>query len=489
MLLLQKRYEFHRARAEREGIPFLLTYNQWLAIWQASGHLNERGNSPDNYCMARFGDRGPYANVRIVTNAENIAEQIPRNAKVARRWQPRPPAPKKRRLTELTVRKTRPKDKPFLIWDTKQRGLALRVQPTGSRSWVVVYNRHGRTRWLTLGRAEAIYLADARMLAAKAMLAVAQGQDPAAEKRAERSAGSFAELAERYVEEYAKKHNKSWRQADALVRRFAIKRWGKLQATSITRSDVKQMMTQIKAPIVANQTLAAVSAVFSWAIKEEIVTANPCKLVEKNPIRSRERVLSESELPRFWEAFGDLDPVRGAALKIILLTGQRPGEICHMRREHIVDGGWWQMPGEAIADIWPGTKNAQSHRVWLPKPAQALLADLLDGDSKIGFVFSGPRGGPVSSLNEPMAAICAKLGVARATPHDLRRTHGSTITRLGFGRDAMNRIQNHKEGGVTDVYDRHSYNLENYRIMEAVADHIMALAQGREPANVIAFAR
>jgi len=53
----------------------------------------------------------------------------------------------------------------------------------------------------------------------------------------------------------------------------------------------------------------------------------------------------------------------------------------------------------------------------------------------------------------------------------------------------MNRIQNHKEGGVTDVYDRHSYNLENYRIMEAVADHIMALAQGREPANVIAFAR
>src|SRR6516164_11297663 len=109
----------------------------------------------------------------------------------------------RRRLTELFIRKAKPRDGvAYLVWDTKQRGLALRVQPTGSRSWVVVYNRHGRTRWLTLGRAEAIYLADARMLAAKAMLAVAQGQDPAAEKRAERSAGSFAELAERYVEEY-----------------------------------------------------------------------------------------------------------------------------------------------------------------------------------------------------------------------------------------------------------------------------------------------
>ena len=64
------------------------------------------------------------------------------------------------------------------------------------------------------------------------MLAVAEGKDPAAEKRAERGAGTFAELAERYVEQYAKKHNKSWRQADALVRRHVLPRWGKLQAAT-----------------------------------------------------------------------------------------------------------------------------------------------------------------------------------------------------------------------------------------------------------------
>jgi Arm DNA-binding domain len=107
-----------------------------------------------------------------------------------------------------------------------QRGLALRVQPTGSKSWVVVYSRHGRPRWLYLGNADAIGLADARMLAAEAMLAVAKGKDPAAEKKAERGAGTFAELADRYLEQRAKKHNKSWRQADALVRRFAVPRWG-----------------------------------------------------------------------------------------------------------------------------------------------------------------------------------------------------------------------------------------------------------------------
>ena len=61
----------------------------------------------------------------------------------------------------------------------------------------------------------------------------------------------------------------------------------------------------------------------------------------------------------------------------------------------------------------------------------------------------------------------------------LRRTNGTTITALGFGRDAMNRIQNHKEGGIASVYDRHEYADENKRVMEAVAAHIMRLATGK----------
>ena len=92
----------------------------------------------------------------------------------------------KKRLTELGVRKAKPQGKTYQIWDALQRGLALRVQPTGAKSWVTVYSRHGRSRWLTHGPADAIGLADARKMAAKAMLAVAEGKDPAAENRGER---------------------------------------------------------------------------------------------------------------------------------------------------------------------------------------------------------------------------------------------------------------------------------------------------------------
>jgi integrase len=382
----------------------------------------------------------------------------------------------KRRLTELYVRKARP----GLTWDTQTPGLCLRVRPSGNKAWYAIYSRFGRSRWYAIGDAS-IPLADARRRATEVRLKVMDGLDPAADRAAERGAGTFAELHARYLEGYAKKHNKSWQQADALIRRHAIPKWGKLQASAISRGDVKQMMARIEAPIVANQTLAAVSAIFTWGIREEIVATNPCKLVARNPTQSRDRVLADSEVPQFWKALDDVDPTRAAALKMILLTGQRPGEIAHMRAEHVIDG-WWTLPG-APTEVWPGTKNGESHRVWIAAPALPLI-----GNAASGFVFAGERGGPVTGLDGAMREVCAKLGIERATPHDLRRTHGSTITALGFGRDAMNRIQNHREGGIASVYDRHGYADENTRVMEAVAAKIMGLVEGRS-AKIIPLGR
>ena len=165
---------------------------------------------------------------------------------------------------------------------------------------------------------------------------------------------------------------------------------------------------------------------------------------------SRERVLSDSEVPLFWAAFDTAGLMRSTALKLGLLLGQRPGEISHMHRAHIEDG-WWIFPGQPVPAInWPGTKSGETHRVWLPVPAVALLNELDDGT--VGPVFK-----KLGSLDAAMRTICAKLQVPRATPHDLRRSHGTTIAALGFGGDVMNRIQAHKDGGIASVYDRYGY--------------------------------
>lgn len=394
------------------------------------------------------------------------------------------PPPKKTKLNDLYIKRLKPDgERPYLVWDTYQRGLAIQVQPTGTTAWKCIYPFHGRPRWYHIASASAVGLAEARVLAGRIMFQVAEGKDPQSERKAERSSGTFEELATNYVERYAKRKNKSWKQADALTRKHLLPRWGKLKATDVARSDVKAMMARIAAPIVANQVLAAASAIFTWAIREEFggVKINPCHGVERNATTDRERILSDAEIPKFWAAFDDHGLMRSMALKMLLLTGQRPGEIAHMRTEHIEEG-WWTLPGKPVPELgWPGTKNAETHRVWLPALAQKILAEM----GATGLVFAGARGKPIDKLEVAMKSIYEKLGTERATPHDLRRTHGTMITALGFGRDAMNRVQNHKEGGIASVYDRHQYADENKRIMEAVASKIMTLIDGGSD-NVIA---
>jgi integrase len=388
-------------------------------------------------------------------------------------------APIKQKLMPLTVTKLQPKDHAFLVWDTYQRGLALQVQPTGYRAYKLIYRFHNRPRWYHIGAADALALADARKLAAELMLQVIRGKDPAAEKRAVRGAGTFAEVATRYVEEHAKRKNKSWQQADTLVRRHLLPTWGSLTAQSITRADVRAIMAKVNGPVLANQIVKSASAIFSWAMRQELLAQNPCRGVSHNPTVSRERVLSDRELPLFWQAFSKAD-LPGIALRVLLLTGQRPGEVTHMRHDQISDG-WWTLHGAPdAATKWPGTKNGQTHRVWLPQQVRDIIAGLNYVDDT-SFVFGQPL-----TLDATMRGICKQLEAPRATPHDLRRTHGSSITRLGFGRGAMNRIQNHKEGGIPDVYDRHSYENETKRVMEAVAAHLLALTRGEDaPSNVI----
>lgn len=397
-------------------------------------------------------------------------------------------APNKRRLTSLYVAKVRPRAVPFQVWDEMQRGLALRVEPSGYRSYKVVYSLRGRARWYHIGAADAIGLADARRLAAKVILQVCEGRDPQALRRAERTAGTFQELADAYLI-HAKRVNKAWAAMRSLVERFLLPRWGRLRAADIARSDVKALVAKIEAPAVANLTLAAASAIFTWAIREDFggVAVNPCSEVARHTMHARERVLSDSEIPLFWAAFNDTGLIAGHALRLILLTGQRPGEVLHMRREHVVDG-FWQMPGAPDPKVgWPGTKNGQTHRVWLPQQALVLLRELEEDEGqRTGFVFAGPRGKATINLGAAMRSISKALNVEPARPHDLRRTFSTRMMELGFGRDALNRVTNHREGGIASVYDRHGYAEENKRALETTAAHILRLATGGPAAgNVV----
>ena len=236
--------------------------------------------------------------------------------------------PNKRKLSDAFVRTVRPDpDRVIVYWDTLQHGLALAVQPSGHRAWKCVYTvpRRG-PRWYSIGNAGSISLTEARRLAGKIMVQVAEGGDPHADRLALRGRGSFEQVASRYVDrarQQAEQELAASGRAGHQISAAAMGQAGYRQHQAGRRQGRASLPSQ--RPVLANQVLAAASAIFSWAVRQEIVSANPCSGVEKNNTTSRERVLSDAEIAAFW-------PHLSAPLKMILLTGQRPGEVAHLHR-------------------------------------------------------------------------------------------------------------------------------------------------------------
>jgi len=75
-----RRYTSHRKNAKRRGIQFLITFDEWWSIWEASGHWPNYGSCWGQYVMARHGDQGAYevGNVSIIQCRLNSRENANR---------------------------------------------------------------------------------------------------------------------------------------------------------------------------------------------------------------------------------------------------------------------------------------------------------------------------------------------------------------------------------------------------------------------------
>ena len=218
-----------------------------------------------------------------------------------------------------------------------------------------------------------------------------------------------------------------------------------------------------------------------------MIEVNPARGIERHDTGDgRDRVLSDDELRRLKAALEKIDQVRRRAIMVILLTGQRPGEVAHMRFEHIRDG-WWEMPGKPEPELgWLGTKNKTKHRVFLVEVVRKLI-----GDGVGGFVFANQMGKALTSLDKAMRLISRQLDPPPATPHDLRRTFASRVGACGHRLEDIERILNHSTGrGQTKTartYNRFNYERQSQRVMEDVAAHILRLMEPKN--NVIELSR
>ena len=296
-----------------------------------------------------------------------------------------------------------------------------------------------------------------------------------------------AQLAARYLAR-AKTVNKAWQHTKYCLDAHVLKKWKHRPANMIRRADVRELLEPLENRwALHNDVRSAVMAVFSYGVEFEVVAANPVRDVKPMETVVRKRTLSDAELTDVWMALDVVPDPIGIILKIMLLTGQRGNEVRHMRREDHPKRIVGNVRREGI-EIGLEQRTACDHKIWLSAPVTELI-----GESTVTNVTveSGAVFPQVSRqrLANPMAKICKSLGLPRATPHDMRRTFATTAARLGFPDALIHRVLNHTPGKLSQTYNQHKYEQESRRLMEAVANKLMAIVTGTdvEADNVVEF--
>lgn len=350
-------------------------------------------------------------------------------------------------------------------WDGKTPGFGLRVSQGGRKAWVLLYRYQGRKRRLTLGTYPIKSLADARDLAKVKLAQVQDEQDPATQKQDARDADTFAVVAKRYLSEWAARHKRpaSMHEDEKMLGRELLPAWGARKAGDISRREVIALVDGIaaRAPIAANRVLSLASKIFNFAVSKEMVELNPAYRVPKpGKEQQRSRTLSDDEIVVVWRALEGETRDMAALFKVLLLTGQRRGEVLAMRRGELdLKGGWWAIPGEH-------TKNGREHRVPLVGRALSILEELSAGRGDSDLVFPGRvNGRPIVNVAKPLARTIRRAGVVSFAIHDLRRTAATGLARNGIPTAVISKLLNHVSGDsgvgrITQIYNRYDYDKE-----------------------------
>lgn len=339
---------------------------------------------------------------------------------------------------------------------------------------------------MVLGSFPELSLKEARERRDDARKLLNKGVDPgeqAIQKRMhEIEAGTVAELIDEYISKWAKRHKKSWKEDERILKKEALPRWGNRKAAEITRRDVIRLLDRIVdrgSPISANRTFEIIRRMFRFAIEQDIMATTPCFAVRppaKN--RKRYRVLSDNEIRLFWANADKAEASRPVqlALKFQLVTAQRRMEVAAAEwAEMDAESGWWTIPAQRA-------KGGRPNRVPLSAMAIDILSELkeLAGDSR--YVFPSTAGdGPIKAgaVTRAVARNRDTFGIPHFVPHDLRRTAATGITSMGVPRLVLSKVLGHVDGGgATHIYDVYSYEKEKRQALDAWGRKLETIFRG-----------
>jgi integrase len=387
------------------------------------------------------------------------------------------------RITKRYVDSLKGNAADLVYWDDDLTGFGVRVRPSGGRSYVFAYRagggRRGRLRKMTLGAVGRMTPDQARKAAQDANARAMAGEDPAAEKQAQRADLTVAELVERYLEKGSEarpdKKASSWASDRSNLKRHVVPLLGRRRASLLTRRDIEQMQADItagktKAPVTAKgarkrgrvrvsggpavgaRATAAASSMFAWAVERRLIKQNPAAKVRLNKIKGRERFLGDDELARLGETVAEMEdegvnPGSLTIARLLILTGARRNEIASLR--------WSYVDVQRGALLLPDSKTGQK-TVPLGGPALAVLVAWGEQSDDLGddrYVFPATRGdGYHVGYAKVWRQLRDRAGLSGVRLHDLRHTHASVGVALNQSLQIIGKVLGHKKAATSERY-------------------------------------
>jgi integrase len=374
-----------------------------------------------------------------------------------------------------------------IVFDDDIRGFGVRLRAGGSRTFIYQYKVGAKHRRLTLGSVQAVDFSAARDTAKDLYAKVRLGGDPAGEKRHARAKAT--ETFDAIVKLYLDRQRLQLRPSSYVNLKHHLnvhaKALHRLQLEKITRRDIASCVMSVKTNsgiVISNRVRSSLSGFFAWTIGEGLLESNPVIGTNRSEEKSRARVLDFAELRLIWNALPD--DHYGAILRLLMLTGQRAGEIAGLRWSEIQDNAFL-LPSHR-------TKNKSEHLIPLSSAASDIIAAQTKRktpDSKLRDLIFGYSSGPFSGWSGCKEALDARIAEKAEKPlphwtvHDLRRSFATHAAGIGIQPHIVEAILNHISGhraGVAGIYNRATYEPEKRTALDRWAEHLIAIVESRE---------
>jgi integrase len=378
-----------------------------------------------------------------------------------------------------------PPEKKKSFHDSRLPRFMARARPSGKISWVVRFGKIGNE--VVIGDWPAMNSKQAFEAACAVRLKILNGVNVTQEKRRAKIGTTIEVLALDYLRCLPESSDLPSKRSH--VHKRIIPSIGKLDLLQATRHDVSVWFADYsaKAPIQANRCLSTLNSIFAHAKRRGIIPEEyrlPWEGLKRNPENERERVVTETEWPRLFDAISKTEDWRArCAVLLLIFTPLRLGKVLAMDKNRIDLAGRRYIEGNPKDPNGTAKSEVVVHD--LNDEAMEVIEEIMhDNPSPSRWLFpSDSKTGHLTHIRRSWETIKKRAGIFQTESfglwiHDLKRSWGSYAIAAGMSDVEVQKAMGHKSQEASRRYRRLVAGWQTKRVSQSVGKIISSYRKG-----------